>query len=226
MIQPVLSCVPSFTLRAIDPLQILQQYLDGEFAEVTNIPSKVTTVKGTSILTQGYGADVNSEVYVVRDKNNNQQTIITTNHEAYSAMKDGNLYQPKRCCWCRKKFTPNEAPVGIPTYFLKDEKGKTIFYCDRLECNTYECALAVLRNGQQVRQRKDPLYMDSEQLLKLQCKMDTGHDNLQEALDWRLYHKNGGHLSDEEYFRGTHKYRRTSNIVSLPIKVAYIQQPR
>jgi len=224
--QAVLSCTPTFTLRGVDPLQILQQYLDGDFTKITDIPSKVTAAKSTTLITQGYGADVNSEVYVYRDKNNNQQTIVTTNHDAYSCVRDGKDYRPKRCRWCRRKFTQERDPVGIPTAYLKDHEGKYIFYTDQPNFDTFECALACLRRTQKIRLYKDSLYMDSEQFLKLFCKVATGVDDLQEAKDWILYHKNGGHLTDKEYFQNTHTYRRTSNIVCLPIKVAYSQQSR
>lgn len=92
---------------------------------------------------------------------------------------------------------------------------------------TFECCYAGLKQlYPPYHLMRDPLYMDSEQLLRLMYSSIYPNSNsfVQPAPDWRLLKENGGPLEPKDFFSGTHTFVKTPNLVILPIKVEYMVQ--
>ena len=71
---------------------------------------------------------------------------------------------------------------------------------------------------------RDPLYLNSEQMIHLMYRiMYPDAPPLREALHWKLLKENGGPLSSEEYYQGSHYYQRSTNLVTIPVKVEYFK---
>jgi len=126
------------------------------------------------------------------------------------------------CDWCRRQFeTP---PMGIPLNYRLGRDGIYRYQCDGYHCS-FECALAFIRKDNCAYARgRDPLYRDSEPLLRnMFAKLYPGR-KLYEAIDWRLMRDNGGDISqqEEETTRQT-PYIRTANVKITPMSVTYQQ---
>lgn len=206
--------VPTFLLRAVDPNAVLEAYLEGAYQQVTEPPGKVLAAKEIS-LAPSYGQSQKSEIYTYRNKSNNQTVVVTTNHDAYEAVIDGKVYRPSRCLWCRGPI--EEEPIGIPVKMTISE-GIYYFHLDRPHYCSFECCFAelCLDNKRCVR---EPLYCDSEQMLRLFFREVVGEEQLTAAPDWWLLEDNGGPLSRQDW--KAHHYVRTPSIITLPIKTEY-----
>ncbi len=215
---------PTFLLRGVDPITVFQRYLAGEFHSVTEPPSKITFVKGVSAINPDRGDDASSETYTYRDKTNTRQTIVTTNHAAFVSTQGGVRYKPNKCIWCRRSLEniPTD-PVGIPVQMDRDTvTGRLVFHEDQPYHCRPECMLANLRRRQANRIYRETMYIDAESLANLRHQKITGTTEcIKEAKDWLLYHENGGPLDDEEYFKNSTYYHRSSNIICIPAKVEY-----
>jgi len=124
------------------------------------------------------------------------------------------------CDWCRRQF--DCMPLGIPINYRLRDNGLHAYKCDGYLCS-FECALAfVRRDASGSHHRRDPLYRDSEALLKSMFVKLHGDKKLREACDWRLLRDNGGDLGDEEAAKFT-RYYRTPNVRVTPMSVVYQQ---
>ena len=126
------------------------------------------------------------------------------------------------CDWCRRHFeTP---PLGIPINYRLGADGVYRYQCDGYHCS-FECALAFIRRDNSSYARgRDPLYRDSEPLLKNMFAKLYPNKKLLEAIDWRLMRDNGGDITqqEEEVARQT-PYIRTTNVRITPMAVSYQQ---
>jgi len=207
--------VPTFLLRSVDPVAVLEAYQRGEYKNVTQPPSSKVSMSNGISLAPSYGSNPESEIYTYRNKSNNQIVVVTTNHQAYTAHINGEVYVPRRCLWCRG---PIEEPIGIPVRLTIDTEGVYHFLVDRPYYCSFECCFAeiCLNNSRCIR---DPLYYDSEQMLRLWFRRAVGDTELIAAPDWWLLDENGGPLSRKDW--SSHRYTRMSGIITAPIKVTY-----
>jgi len=218
----VSSYTPTFLLRSIDPIKVLNDYLEGKFNNLAFPTDKIKVATNMLSLAPQHGSTPNSEIYTYRDKTNSQQVIATTNHYQYSIVQASNgkeLPIAGRCLWCLLDI--EMPPIGIPV-MIQYNNDEIIFHVDGCYC-TFECCYSgLLREKSASYVYRDPLYMDSEQLLKLMYKiMYPNEEKLKKSPDWRLLKENNGCLDRKEFFNGSHTYERTSNLVILPIKVEY-----
>lgn len=72
----------SFSLRKIDPKVLAQRFFRGDFQN-RSLPEMKIKNSLTLFNNKDIGKDKNSEVFSYKDKNNNSQTIYTTNHALY-----------------------------------------------------------------------------------------------------------------------------------------------
>lgn len=251
--KPITTITPTFLLKSVDAIKVLHDYLNGihPSSRKLNHGTSASTCN-LFALTPTYGTSVDSESYTYRHRNNIQSRVVTTNHELYS--KTSELLDSKpvsstslpvhgKCMWCRIPI--EHSPVGIPTSVeyisarqnvvnpLKAELVKKLidtgtmrFDVDGQFC-TFECCFAGLKQlYPPYHLMRNPLYMDSEQLLRLLYSSiyPNAKSFVQPAPDWRLLRDNGGPLEPKEFFSGTHIFIKTTNLVILPIKVEYVVQ--
>src|SRR5680860_610576 len=215
---------PTFLLRGIDPVDILQKYINGEY-EKLDIP-KEKALKVDTVITadRTIGENSESEIYEYTDVTNNRHRVITTDHARYAIARDGHqldqIKKPSICRYCRRTF--EHEPVGIPVKmeYFRDIKF-TIFHIEAIIC-TFECARTLVKwRTQFPPSRRDPLYRDSETLLLNMFDIIYPSEKLGEIGDWWLLECNNGPIKEKDFFSKTHIYRRTTNLVMLPSKVEY-----
>lgn len=216
-------------LRRIDPVNLLNRYLAGDFSNV-KIPNDKIDISSNFInLNQRIGNDQTSKIYRFNDKSNCGQTVVTTNHNQYNYVK--NTMENKNpiksttwCLWSKRKI--EGTPIGIPIVMEIDKQNKVTFQTEDTYAN-FGCALAGLKRLYSChRNYKDPLYMDAEQLLHcMYYRMypDKLGTRIVEAKDWRLLDINGGPLTEEEYDSDQYGYIPIPNVVTIPIKRQYIK---
>ena len=240
--KPQTSITPTFLLKGVDPLKVLSDYFLGKHQSQRKMDLTDKTISSTPFnLVPKYGTTADSEIYIYRDRVNNQEKIVTTNHEIYSRTRDttdsvissNELPKYGKCMWCRREIECS--PVGIPisiewTVDLSQpqtenplETGCIKFQVDGAYC-TFECCYAGLKQyTPPIHLMHDPLYMDSEQLLRLMYQLIYPNKRfVKSAPDWRLLKDNGGPLDLKEFFSDVHQYVKTPNLVVLPIKSQYI----
>lgn len=231
---PQTTITPTFLLKGVDPLKVLNDYLTGNHP-TSRKPSASCTPSTLISLIPKYGTTPDSETYVYRDRTNYQKRIVTTNHDVFSQSDDpSTLPTVGKCMWCRREL--EKSPVGIPTTVKwtpdlsspSRRAGSLRFTVDGTYC-TFECAYASLKYiSPPIHLMRDPLYMDSEQLLRLMystCYPDS-KKFIQPAPDWRLLKDNGGPLTLQEFFSDCHRYVKTPNVVVHPIKIEFEAQRR
>ena len=230
----IVSVTPTFLLKGVDPIRIYNEYVQGKYVNMCIPHNKIKLSVSSLALAPQHGTSIDSESYSYKDKTNNNQVVAMTNHIQYSIVKanDGKeLPVIGKCEWCLRKI--KQTPVGIPIAVTKvtrvsnNEKYTNLtFHVDGLQCR-FECAYSVLkrRNASSYLYR-DPLHMDSEQMLLLMYRTMHPHSGkLMEAKDWRLLKENNGTLDDDKYDEGSHHYIRTNNVVLLPAKIEYTVTP-
>ena len=223
----VIGVVPTFTLRRIDPKEIYEKYKKGLYAGLSLPKEKIAISVSSTVTDPTMSSSFEFGIYCCRLKNNTIQVIATSNSVPYHVYMDNGCMLPQggECLHCRKQFV-TEA-LGIPTKMkeVRDDIGRLsmVFYMDDCSYCSFECVFSALKlysNGQA--HMYDPLYMDSEQLLRyLYSQIHPNAGPLRDAPDRRLHQRFNGPLDDEAFHSKKHTYIRTSNIVIAPIKVQY-----
>lgn len=213
----------SFHIKSINCKDITDKYLHGKYSNVNkdyvkNL-NKPSIKSYNSVLTtiKNYGTNEDDGIFIRYDNIGNIEKVLTTNVESYRLYNgdDGCLPIVGKCNWCQRPLT--SYPIGIPIK-LEHHGPLLIFHVDQPYYCRFECCYSGLR-----RDFKDPLYMNSETLLKfLYSILYPNSGDLKPALDWRLLDINGGPLSSDEYDKETHIYKRTVNVILSPVKVVYM----
>jgi len=226
--KPILSVTPTFLLRKIDPHQIYEQYIQGQYANIKLPPEKITISTTPIVVQPTVGNSPESDVYTYRTKSNTIQTVVTTNHTRYQICTTSGAETPDggECDWCWKEFKHKAVGIPVQVDYIRDN-GETItkYYVDGCMCS-FECTLAELKKHYALSYRyRDPLYIDSEQLLRnLYSTMYPNAGFLRPAPDFHLLRRRGGSLNYDEFHDKKHTYERTPNVVVAPLKVQYLKQ--
>lgn len=128
--KPITTLTPTFLLKGVDPLKVLNDYLSGKRSIYSGIDKAsmktsqmsdktVKTVVPFSLLPK-YGTSSDDEIYVYSDKTNFQKKILTINHQSFIIAKEyidkgqiiNTLPKVGKCLWCRMPI--EDAPIGIP----------------------------------------------------------------------------------------------------------------
>lgn len=244
----ITAITPTFLLKGIDPIKILSDYIGGKYNNMVNInlkPKITKSVTPISIVPK-YGTSTEDQIYIYKDKSNINQTVVTTNHEAYTRVKayynneglqrsqimkvgtEASTEITKECMWCRTEIKGEALGIPISIEILQDRVTEEKAYVFHIDGNDdyccFECCFSGYKrlNPSSVIYR-DPLYMDAEQMLKFMYSCIYPHAGpLREAQDYRLLKRNNGPLTEKEFFNETHAYVRTSNIILLPAKIEYL----
>lgn len=228
---------PTFLLRGIDYLQVLNDYYQGKYNDIEIPKTKVTMSSNAVTSDYSVGTDKHSEIYEYVGSSGNRVRMITTNHKNYNEMRNklvNNSYlnniregipieygsNNNICLWCRRIFSFE--PVGMPIKmeYLEDSK-KNIFHVVGNYC-TYECCYShLLTRTRSQFGLKDYMYMDSESMLRIMYGKTYPDQLLIEQNEWTLAKWNGGPMSEDDFFSGRHRYEKNVSIVLLPSKNEY-----
>lgn len=222
----VISITPVFTLRRIDPREIYEKYLRGGFSEMTIPKEKIQVNSVPATVEPSLGSSPNTGLYSFRLKNNTLQVIATSNSVPFTFyMENGDkLPTGGTCGYCGREFQ-SEA-LGIPTQMreIYSPAGPELHcYMDDCCYCSFECVFAGWKSFHRGHARyHDPLYMDSEQILRYIYSLAYPNGGiLRAAPDRRLSTRFNGPLNDEAFHSKKHTYCRLPNVIMAPVKVQY-----
>lgn len=227
---------PTFLLKGINPNKILADYQAGLYFRSSKPKSHIKQSKNTSILAPVYGTSNKDPIFAVKDRNNTDIIIATTNQSNYEVYTKlgGSLPEGGRCQRCSKDF--KHTAIGYPVAFQEQtilighglEAKYRIIYVFWTEgiFHSCECALAYLNLLlAQPADYRNTSYRDSVRWLRMMHKLmypDAGV--LRESQDPQLMKSNGGSIPDEEWNANTHIYKRTDRLLLIPAKTEYVRQ--
>lgn len=229
---------PTFLLKGLDPIKLLEDYRKGYFNHpITHKNKKITLSTSNITVLPTYSNNSQAPVYQIKDRNNSNIIIATSGHENFQVYtaNGGSLPSGGRCSYCREDITTTS--MGYPIaheekiILTPEEDGITryrihqIYWVEDRFCS-FECTLGYIRNmlSRPVNNR-DSTLLDSETLLKqLYLQMYPEGGVLRPAQDPKLLIGNGGSLSREEWSNSKHIFVRTDRVQLLPAKVEYMRQ--
>jgi hypothetical protein len=204
----ILGIQPTFYLKKIDPLSIPQKLVNGDFKNITL--ELVQGWKKHAIEQKNQisviGTNKMEKMFTYSDRNNNVFTFVTTNN-----FKMAHTI----CQWCRIHFS--NPWIGIP-YRLEQSIDKNYYYTDGCYC-CFECAYAelcsmmkkshVLHGG---------LIVSPNILLESLFQQIYPGKYLKASPEFYHHERNGGALTDKEYYENKSELIETSGIVIIPYK--------
>lgn len=192
-------------LRGIDPVEVLQRFLNGDFLK--NVHEKVGVQKTKPVQFSNFNECDAS--YTYKDPSGKTLRIRT--------MGNINMEVEQYCPWCRKLLTENDI-LGIPIK-MKKENGQIYFYTVG-RCSGIRCVLAFYRMLIKFPSTKPAMYRESESLIRLMYKMMGYTDELEPAVDFWNLECFGGSVSYDEMEKGNFKIVGTMNI--KPVRILNI----
>lgn len=209
-------------LRKINPIDILNQYMNGSFKALTMPKTEIVLSTGGVNVGNTVGTNYSSQVYRINDRSTNGYVIATTNQLAFDKTKCQVI-----CPYCKRRDLDINKTIGIPVKMTVHQKTNVAtYFTDGTYCH-FGCAYSDLKRSLSTsRMYRDPLYMDSEQLLhSMYYRMypsKKGH-RINAAPDYRLLDENGGPLSSQQFDTESVKYMLVPNIAISPIKKQYLK---
>mgnify|MGYP005855364249 CR=1 FL=1 len=212
----------AFSLRRIDPHEILKLYRSGHFANCSIPVSKISLEMKTN--QPNYGNSKYDEAYQVKEGGLTRSYVTAGQDDfiaAYLKIQNGfdpseiSLLKTGKCHGCNKKLSKlpeNAVPAGIPTKVVK--KGNYYIFDTKFKYCTFSCAynslLAKLHN-----KFGNSILEDSIQYLKFMYHLMYPGRELTSVPDTHLQQENGGPIPNNTYFY------QTPNIICLPTKQEY-----
>lgn len=230
----------TFLLRGIEPAKILTDYQNGYFSRPREVKSKFRIAQNTTILAPTYGNSNQAGIYAIKDRNNSNVVIATTNQANFEVFTKtgGELPKGGRCPVCLQDF--DHEAIGYPLAYQETtiltnadpdpKKGVYriiyTFWVDDARFCCFEHAYWYVRNILiRPADQRDTTIRNSEQLLQLLFMfMHPGKKLLLPANDPKLLISNKGSLTNEEWQNNRHLYVATDRVVVIPLKREYIQQ--
>lgn len=208
-----------FFLKQVDPMVVAKKYL----SKSLTLPTEKITINITMPTPDiQVGKDSSSETYEIVDKSGEILRMVTTDHEKWKRNGTDKSNSGYTCHWCRASFVGEH--LIIPIRIDRDLSTNKLLFSGTGSYCSFECAYASLKTKWYCGfYQRDPLYSDAETLLRFMFYRFTNKETLIAAPDWTLYYKNGGPLSDKDFYSSHHTYVPTSNIILNVAKVSYLQ---
>ncbi len=175
-----MSFTPTFFLRKVDPVQLVEDYHNGKFNHRT----------------------LATPIRVLRDKGSASNLVLKLLDGSDPPVKSSECDQCRIVC--------EGISMGVPVR-MQEINCITTYYMDG-STKHLECALTRIKRDQGLSIRyRDPLYMDSEQLLRrLYKQLFPEEGPLKEAPDYRLLAPRGP-ISTAEFLSKVHTYYQIRN---------------
>jgi hypothetical protein len=197
----IVEIVPTFYLKKIDSLEIYNKLINGDFKSIQKKNNLSSTYISNIKL---YGNDSQDSTYTFNDNNNIKQIIVTSNNNIRN-----------KCDWCLKEIKTNDIVIGVPISY-KYDSGNHIFEMEGC-CHSFECSFSYMKRFRGYHlSTYDPLYYNSENILRYFFHLCYPNDILMEACDPRIQNHIGGPLED-----CNHVYYRLPSIVIKTAKGLY-----
>jgi len=203
----ILGIQPTIYLKKIDPLTVPQKITNGDYKNIT-----LETIQGWKKTTKEshqisvIGTNRLDKMFTYTDRNNNVFTFVTTNNFQSSNTS---------CQWCRGAF--QHPWIGIP-YRLEQSQSKDYYYTDGCYC-CFECALAEVESiSKRSYVLHSGLLMSPNILLENLYTTLYPNKKLRPSPPFYHHERNGGALTDKEYYENKSQFIETSGIIVIPYK--------
>lgn len=227
MIKPInTKTVPTFLLKGINSAEVANLYLSGYYNRKPIEKAKIKTSKCVAVLAPKYSDSNDDRIYQIKNRNNSNIIIATTNQENYEVFtKTGQVKMGGQCDYCHTNY--DHANIGYPvahteSRILVGDVYKIVysFWVDGEFC-CFEHALTYVQD--RLKSHREEKLKTSENLLRLLHKlMHPNADILKPVKDIRLLKSKA--LTKEEYDDPRHIYIQTDRVLTIPVKVDYVQQ--
>ncbi len=219
---------PTFRLKGVDPQQVIQRYLNGEYRSLTLPKAKVSVSVADISLDRKLTNNYDDEVYEFTDRSGQRQRIVTVNYSTFEAKRTGKSVT-HLCRWCRLPIEATTDPIGIPMLQEYDPVNNISTFHTEGTYNCFECVYAHIKACTQTPWPiRNQGYCSSEILLRRLFSICYPEEKLYPAPDWILLNSNGGSLTSKEYFSKYHLYKQLSMVRLFPVKLEYVvvERPR
>jgi hypothetical protein len=204
-------------LRAIDSKALIDKYNSGKYKDIDVEKGSLDfNFSSKSII---HSTDINDPVYAIKHKDVNI-LCATSNHEYYAFYrKNGKQKDGGRCAWCRRDF--QHTPLGIPINHEVDNINDNIIHIFWIEDQL--CDFQCLYRYGNLYKNYDNLYNNSMPFIDMMRRL-MGYGKIIPAGDPKLIEENGGSIPYSKWKEESHKYKRTGNLILLPLKISYFKE--
>jgi len=199
----IVGIVPTFHLKKVDPLEVYQRLIKGDFKSIVKNVRSAQPIESREI--NVYGSNSDDASFTFKDHNNLLQVIVSSNHN-----------DRKTCDWCKQSIPDDSIIIGVPISYAF-QAGNHIIDMEGC-CHSFECAFSYLKRfrGYHV-STFDPIYANSETILRFLFSLCYPGETLKDAMDPRIYKQMGGSVSNIKH----HSYVRLPSVVIQKAKVLY-----
>lgn len=226
----IISYVPSFVVRGINPENVLKKYLQKDYSQIRYTFKENRTVAGGAPINvvAVHNSTVNDGIYIYRDRGDSNRIIAFTNQKEYETFLKTNSFSKDRICeHCGEKV--GDEGMGIPTERkLAEFDGGNIYllystgnYCD------FMCMYTAFNQKHSLPyQMRDYSLNESYRLIKWYHNTYLPDKPFQQTNDVRLLKRYGGPLEYTEWKKNI--YHKMGNVtvsppLQLPSKGVYIK---
>lgn len=216
-------------LRGVEPNAIYTNYVKGVYSKCKLEGFDRANDNSSLIrLVEANGTSYLSRRYEFIDTSNTKQMIVTTNHENFvndNNMNKGKQKKVKLICRSCRNDEFKHPPIGRPLMIESNPFNPCIVtittegtFC-RLEC-VLEFVQRYNSGGPKLRSIN---MVDSETIVHVMNDLLYPGTKLKRSMDFWLWDKNGGPLSEEEFFSDSHYYYELPQIIIKHAKVEYMK---
>lgn len=211
-----------FILRNINPHEIYRKYKSGAYGGLIIDKSPINVATSNVNIVPDSSDRCQERFY--ETNNGTTSTILTTGQSNYELavnnIHKGLDFIPDKtglCKWCRgnlnERLPMNTYPTGVVTN-VKKRGDKYIFTAVESKMCCAGCAISYAGSKEK--------YKKHIPTIKFMFNLIGVDTELTPAKDWELHQRNGGSLSDEEYYENDVLYISNGNIIVLPTKSEYV----
>ncbi len=225
---PNIKSSATFLLRGLNPQLIWDNYRNGQY-ETIDIPHiPINIINGYKTDLGRVSCDKNDETYNEQASIKSHKCVTTNSTQFKIALAKMEGIQitdnkPRLCRWCRKDLSTLPAdtvPLGTIIKIVKTGPNQYTLYTIHAFCRM-GCNYAELMSRTPYWRIGD-LVQKEEKNLRFVMDLLYPGKTLERCSDWGLHERNGGPLTDKEYYSTQYYYHLSPNLIILPAKEEYI----
>ena len=203
---PVNKNPATFLLRGLNPQLIWDRYKSGQYSTIGIPNTPINLINGFKSELGRVSCDKNAERYNEQPSLKSHKCVTTNSSQFQAALANMEGLQikdskPQYCKWCRKDLStlsPDVIPLGTIVKIEKTGNNQFTLYTINAFCRM-GCNYAELMGRTSYWRIGDLVQMEEKNLRFVMDKLYPGK-TLECCPDWELHERNGGPLTDKEYY--------------------------
>lgn len=210
--------VPTFTLFRVDPAQVVEEYNRGVYTNIVVPRIGNISLNYSSLIRPVYGHTPDDSTFCFHNRSGLENVFFTTDHLLYKAVCEQNQpIKDKECDWCRILTTHDMVTMPVR---ITSNSGLPVFQGQRPYCD-FECMYAHFKDRERGIDFRHAPKSGIEHLIKAMFALAHPGQELFPAPYYGLLIKNGGHLTEGEFKKRSHRYVSTGTFIMAPLKEVY-----